>query len=219
MENLIKAFWGGLFSLFLCLTVHAGDTMATTQLKKPIVTDTSLFQEDIIEFQGISGASFSPVLGASDRPTFNYAPTILRFGWMLNTPEGDSFYRGNFEALADLYTAGIFDGAGGLIIGPTALVRYNFVQPGWKFVPYIQGGAGIVYTDAYKNHGQSLIGQAFEFTPQASVGVRYMIDNNWSINLEGMFHHISNANLASRNVGVNSVGAFLGVSYLFDRKH
>ncbi|CAF0700960.1 putative Outer membrane protein W [Candidatus Methylacidithermus pantelleriae] len=172
---------------------------------------TDFFQEGSMEAEIHSGVLFE----LFDHPAFNEAPAIFRFGWMLSTPQGDAFYRGNWEVLLDLYGSGIFHGPGNVVIGPEALIRYNFVQPGWWVVPYLQIGAGIVYTDAWEDHTQRLIGGPVEFTPQASGGLRFMVDPQWSIQLECMYHHISNAGLYSRNVGVNQVGALLGVSYLF----
>lgn len=43
-----------------------------------------------------------------------------------------------------------------------------------------------------------------------------MIAKNLSLDLEAMFHHVSNAGLEDRNVGVNSGGGFLGITYYFD---
>jgi hypothetical protein len=63
---------------------------------------------------------------------------------------------------------------------------------------------------------QKLIGQSIEFTPQGSVGLRYLLAGNWSFDAEFMFHHISNAGLAERNIGVNGFGGFIGFTYLFD---
>jgi hypothetical protein len=64
---------------------------------------------------------------------------------------------------------------------------------------------------------QDQIGQFVEFTPQGSVGLRYFIDRQWTLDVEAMFHHVSNAGLAQRNAGVNAVGGFLGVTFFFDK--
>jgi lipid A 3-O-deacylase len=50
-----------------------------------------------------------------------------------------------------------------------------------------------------------------------SIGLRYFIARHWTIDLEAMFHHMSNAYLAERNNGINAVGGFLGVTYFFDQ--
>lgn len=205
-----------LLLLALILTLHAGTPMSAPVGIRPALEEER-FVEDRITVQAVTGALFSPVGIGPDHPTFNYAQTNLRLGWMLNSPGEDHPLRGNFEAILELSASGVFNGFGNVLIGPSALVRYNFVQPGWIVVPYIQGGAGIVYTDAYEDRSQRAIGQAIEFTPQASIGARFLVAEDWSVDVEGMFHHISNANLADRNKGINALGGFVGASYYFDK--
>jgi hypothetical protein len=43
------------------------------------------------------------------------------------------------------------------------------------------------------------------------------VAEDWSVDVEGMFHHISNASIASRNDGVNALGGFIGATYYFDK--
>lgn len=175
-----------------------------------------LFAEDRISLQFMSGALFSPIGVGKGDDVFNYIPFNIRLGWMLNDPSPDDhFLRGNFEAILELSTSYIFNGGGDIMIGPTALIRYNFVQPDWKFIPYVQVGVGAVYTNAYEDNDQEGIGQALEFTPQGSAGFRYLISENWSIDAEFIFHHISNAEMADRNDGVNAMGGLIGFTYFF----
>ena len=94
-------------------------------------------------------------------------------------------------------------------------MRYNFIQPNARLVPYFQIGGGGLYIDSYKDQSQRLIGQAFEFNLQAALGLRYLINDKWAICIEGAYRHISNADLAPRNIGLNSVGGFAGVSYFY----
>jgi len=207
-----------LFLLFAAPAIpsQAGVEMSAPAALRPALEDER-FIEDRITFQVASGALFSPTGIGPDHPTFNYAQTNLRLGWMLNSPGQDHPLRGNFEAIVELSASGVFDGFGDVVIGPTALVRYNFVQPNWIVVPYIQAGVGIVYTDAYQDRSQDAIGQAIEFTPQASVGARFLVAEDWSVDVEGMFHHISNASISDRNDGVNALGGLIGATYYFDK--
>lgn len=145
----------------------------------------------------------------------DYWQTNLRFGWMLtDLYDKKSFWRGNFEALFEFTYSYIYKGPGNHIGGITGLVRYNFVQPHLRLVPYFQAGVGVVYTNAYKDL-DSGIGQAIEFTLQSSIGARYFLKKKLSIDAEAMFHHISNAGLADRNKGINAFGGFLGITYFF----
>ena len=176
-----------------------------------------VYTEDRMSLQLVSGAIFSPTIFASRTPVMNYAQTNLRLGWMINGPGRVGFLpRGNFEAILEMSNSIIYKGPGNYMGGLTALIRYNIVPKGSRFVPYIQIGGGVVYTDAYKDRTQNAIGNSVEFTPQGSIGCHYMINENWSICFETIFHHISNAGVDHRNRGINAFGAFLGLTYYFD---
>lgn len=177
-----------------------------------------VFAKGGVHFQLVSGLLFSSHIFSNGVRVTNAWQTDLRLGWIFTRPllEG-SLFRGNFEAIAELADAWIYKGPGSYYGGITLLVRYNFVQPGAKLIPYAQVGAGIIYNNAYKDETQNAIGQAIEFTPQAGLGFHYLVKENWSIDLEGVYHHISNAGLAKRNMGLNSFGGLLGVTYYFDR--
>jgi hypothetical protein len=60
------------------------------------------------------------------------------------------------------------------------------------------------------------VGNEIEFNPQASLGFRYAIHTKLSLDVEGIFHHVSNAGLEDRNIGVNGVGCLLGVTYYWE---
>lgn len=172
-----------------------------------------VYTQDRLTMQLVAGALFATDLFYS-APTFNYAQTNLRLGWMVNSPPPpQSFFRGNFEFLMEISYSHIFKGFGSYLVGGTALLRYNFVQSDSRLVPYLQFGAGVVGTDAHEDRSQTNIGQSIEFTLQGSFGARYLVKKNWSVDAEAMFHHISNAGIADRNRGINAVGGFIGLTY------
>jgi hypothetical protein len=176
-----------------------------------------VYTKDRISIQLVSGAIFSPTLFAPRTKVMDYAQTNLRLGWMINSPGRVGFLpRGNLEAILELTNSIIYKGPGNYMGGLTALIRYNIVPKDSRFVPYIQMGGGAVYTDVYKDRTQNGIGNSVEFTPQGSIGCHYMINNNWSITGETIFHHMSNAGLDHRNRGSNAYGGFIGGTYYFD---
>ncbi|MDY6839147.1 MAG: acyloxyacyl hydrolase [Thermodesulfobacteriota bacterium] len=179
---------------------------------------SKLFTKGRVTVQLVSGALFSPTLLADQHyPAFDYARTDLRISRMLNSPDDSrSLLRGNLEVILELTNSIIYKGPGNYIGGLAALGRYNLVQPGWKLVPYIQAGAGIVYTDAYKDHSQAVIGQAIEFTLEGSLGCHYLINEKWSFDAEAQFQHISNAGIANRNDGLNAFGGLAGLTYFYE---
>ena len=153
-------------------------------------------------------------------PRFDYVPIAFRFGYMVTSPLFDQTWaRGNVEALLEAQYGPVIKEFGHYIVGPDLIFRYNFVQPECPVVPYIQGGAGFVITDGYKwpSPYQRLIGEQFEFLLRAEVGVRFMVTDCVSLDVEGGYQHISNARLAPHNAGVNNVGFTVGLTYFFGK--
>jgi hypothetical protein len=183
------------------------------------------FAEAFAKHQGtlqvLGGAYFSPVgLGPKTQPRFNFAPIDVRLGCMLYSPcPDDCCLRGNVEALLELTAAPIFYGFGNIIVGPTILLRYNFVQPDWRLVPYLQAGGGFIYNDAYRDHSQRALGQAGEFYLQATGGLHFLLSSRCSLDIEGGYLHISNAGTNERNGGINALGGSLGMTYFFGKCH
>jgi hypothetical protein len=169
--------------------------------------------------QVLGGAYFCPVgLGPRSTPHFNFAPIDMRLGCMLCSPWLDGCcLRSNLEAVLELATAAIFSGPGTLVIGPTALLRCNFVQPDCRVVPYLQGGGGFVYEDAYRDKTQRALGQAGEFYLQATAGLHFFLNPHWSLDIEGGYLHISNADTNARNGGINALGGSIGLTYFFGK--
>lgn len=178
------------------------------------VQESSPFCKGMRELDLTAGYLASPVAGRN-RQTLHYARQDLRLGWMLTSPGGRSWYRGNFEFLLNAFGAEVTQGPGSWMAGGRLLLRYNFVQPGAHWVPFIQIGGGGLGNDIYKDRSQRLVGSGFEFTLTGDLGLRYFVNPRWAIVLTGNFEHISNANSASRNVGVNAAGGMIGVSTFF----
>jgi opacity protein-like surface antigen len=189
----------------------------TTPMISNEAESAEIFEDDPFtrgrwSFEVNGGCYFSqPGIGPRT-PTFDFAPINLRLGLMLTNPCLPGCFHGNCEALVEFSTAPVVDGFGDIVVGPTALLRYNWVQPGRRWVPYLQGGAGLVYNNAFGDRNQRAIGEAVEFALKAAVGCHFFVRDNLSLDVEGGYIHISNADLASRNLGINAVGGSLGIT-------
>jgi len=217
---MIKALW--MWGVFFVLSVVCVQSQSSPPGYRTGVgmrgasKTPEIFKKNRLGLQITSGALASPVGIGPDTDTFNYTMHNLRLSWVLNDPKRWNHpLNGAVEAIVEVSGSGIFEGAGNYLIGPTLLLRYNFIQPDWVIVPFIQAGAGLTFTDAYEDETQRAIGQELEFTPQASLGARYLIDDHWTVDAEFIYHHISNAGLADRNLGINALGGMIGISYYF----
>ena len=174
----------------------------------------SVFNKGAKEFQNVTGVNYFVDRG-SDRPSVDYALDSVRFGIMLCNPRGSNFLAGNFEFLTDIFAGSIFQGPGDIVAGSTIFLRYNFLQPGARIIPYLQIGAGLVYTDVSEKESGGLVSLPVEFNLQGTLGLRFMVNQRWSIVAEGECRHISNAEIQKPNFGINTVGGNLGFGLFF----
>ena len=170
------------------------------------------FQSGRFEAAVINGFYFSPFIATHNRPTIDYTYSGIQLGYMLGDVKGDGWRRGNFEVAGEAFGSAIVQGDGSFITGGTLWLRYNFVpQRTAKLIPFAEAGAGAVSTDI----SHDIVGQPFNFNLDMGLGARYFVSRNWALSLEYRFQHISNANTGNHNLGINSNGPFLGVSYFF----
>ena len=167
------------------------------------------------EFQNVTGAFFFFDTTRNQRPSIDYALDSIRLGIMLNDPWNLGPLTGNFELLGEIFAGPVVTGPGNALAGGSLVFRYNFVQPRALLLPYLQIGAGGVYTDIPEKESRGLITLPVEFNLQAGVGTRFMLNNRWSLVVEGVYRHISNAEIKKPNYGIDSVGGNLGFGFSF----
>jgi hypothetical protein len=145
-------------------------------------------------------------------PNFGYMQTALRYGcrpW-----EDRGFFARRISFMAELTFDPITDGFGSYLVGPSVMCRFD-ACPDSRLSPYLQGGTGFVLNDAYRYPFQRAIGENFEFLQQVEVGLRWKLTDNLAIQSEFGLQHTSNGGLAGRNLGVNALGASIGVHWDF----
>jgi lipid A 3-O-deacylase len=205
------------FLLFLLFPPLAETRQANSEI--PNSTPSPAFVKNRLSAQFLAGALFGPVSWIQDHQAFKYAQSNLRLGWMASEAIKTKYFgTGNFEILFELTNSVVFKGSGRYLRGFSLLGRYNLLLPDPKWALYFQIGAGVIVNDAYRDLSQSAIGQAIEFTPQGSIGLHYFIGSSWTVDVEVMYHHVSNAGFSDgRNAGTNAVGGFLGTTYFFEK--
>ena len=138
--------------------------------------------------------------------------TVVRAIWFL--PHiGYTFVEvpwGSFQVYLVPQAAYIWTPQKTYLIGLAAIFRHTFyLSP--RFMPYIDGGAGFLNT----NLRTRALGDSIEFDPQFGAGFYVNMTERLSFLAGFRFHHISNAGLASQNLGINSYFPYAGLSYFF----
>ena len=211
----MKLAWTAFTFALTATSVFAGHELTAPGKETKAVVEPSPFEKGRHEFQLGLGYNFAINSDTATRPDIQDLNLYARYGWMLTSPSGGGIFRGNLELLAELFVGGVTSGPGDIMAGASLLLRYNFVQENSKWVPYFQIGVGGVYSDIYEDKVQRLVGQAIEFNLQGGFGLRYLINNHLAAYLEANYRHISNADTADRNNGLNSIGVQAGVSWFF----
>jgi lipid A 3-O-deacylase len=149
------------------------------------------------------------MLGSAAR--HDLALTSVSYGQMIGNVKGvDQWYQGNWELRVELFGGAQFNPETRSLIGVTPHLQYHFAT-GTRLIPYIDVGAGVSLTEIREPD----LGGAFEFNLQAITGVNYFVQDKLSINIAIQYLHLSSAGIYKPNIGVNTVGCFLGVQWFF----
>lgn len=175
-------------------------------------TPSPRFAADVVEVSVKSAQLFS---------IFNdnnyYVPAEqLAVHWQLDDVTLDDWRRGNTEWVMGAYYYPTVNGVESRFAGGFWGPRYNFVQEGWDWVPYVEAQVGFGFTDSRALKGSQ--GQDYVFTFGVGLGTRYLIDDHWTLDLGAWYQHFSNGGLSEpgvKNNGLDLVGPRVGIGYAF----
>jgi hypothetical protein len=160
------------------------------------------------ETEILAGMLISPIWASSLRLTFNYAGVFVRDTWPLTLAGRE--YPG-WDWVGEVFAADVVDGFGHELAGPSLLARRSFGSRSRPWRLYVQGGFGVLYSDAYRDPRQQQLGEAVEFKSSVDVGIQLRPWRRWCLAGELMFNHISDASLSPRNKGVSALGLGAGL--------
>jgi lipid A 3-O-deacylase len=167
-----------------------------------------------------SGAAWSNVRSGQPNQAYTIVPVSLTASLKLDDVSLDNFMGGWLRGYSEFYFSGEYDQIvhgpenhfEGLMVGP----RYNFVQPGWRIIPFVEGGVGLGFADA--NPAKGGLGQDFNFTFDCAAGARYNISEDFFVRLAVVYQHVSNAGLSeptNPNHPIDALGPKLSFGYSF----
>ncbi|MEO8044248.1 MAG: acyloxyacyl hydrolase [Spartobacteria bacterium] len=136
-----------------------------------------------------------------------------RMRWGVNRDD-DSVFRGYNQVYLLGMVEPIFRGPENHYFGISAGFRHVFVRPGWRLQPYASGGVGLGFIDSTDQFRQGQ-GQDFTFNILTQVGVDYLINEHWKVNVGALYQHLSNAGQTDPNPSLNLIGPQIGATFSF----
>jgi opacity protein-like surface antigen len=184
------------------------------QLAGPTATD----KEWTVELG--SGVTWSNVRSGQPNQAYTIVPINLTASLKLDDVGLDNFLNGWVRGYSEFFFRGDYEQivhgpenhVEDFIVGP----RYNFVQPGWKLIPYAEGGVGVAFADS--NPALGGLGQDFNFTFTVGAGAKYQINDDWFVRAGVEYQHVSNAGLSEPqfpNHPIDALGPKISVGYSF----
>jgi len=128
--------------------------------------------------------------------------------------QGDNWLRGYNQFYVSAIAEPIFRGIENHYFGLNLGMRYNFVRPGSRFVPYFSGGLGLGWIDSHPEIPGAQ-GQDFTFNILSAAGISYRVNEHWKINVGALYQHLSNGGQTDPNPSLNLFGPQVGANYSF----
>jgi hypothetical protein len=166
---------------------------------------TQAWDAGTLEVGARGGYAVGKVYDAPRTPS-RFAQLLVRLGVHFGAT-GSGWMRGNISIVAEGVGSAIDQQPRAQGGGLNLLFGYTWAAGRWR--PRFLGGAGILFTNREVPPGET----TFNFTPQAGVGIDYLLNGRWALGGEYRFHHLSNKGKTETNPGINSHLFLFGVSW------
>lgn len=199
-EQFVIGMTAVLFMLFMVGSAWCADLDARTRVTK----GTLEFGFLTGYWQGNNAFGNEP---SANRSAVYFLPQL---GLVVTDEIGSGWAAGNVEVLVEPLAAHYYQPFSASAFGGSLLVKYNFLDFG-RWMPFWDAGAGMLWTDlAPRIPEQST---QFNFVLQTGPGVSYFVTENLAMTFGIRFHHISNAGIGNRNIGLNGCLFNVGISF------
>jgi opacity protein-like surface antigen len=155
------------------------------------------------------------LLGAFNNPnSYEIGAEFLTARVRWGAVQSDSWLRGYNQFYVSAMAEPIFRGIENHYFGLNFGLRYNFVRPGSRFVPYFSGGLGLGWIDS-RPEIRGAQAQDFTFNILTAAGISFKMTEHWKLNAGILYQHLSNGGQTDPNPSLNLLGPQVGLSYSF----
>lgn len=196
--------FAGLIFIALLNVARGGSESATVRTTDDLDAPRFEISTESSYLLGIIGNPNSYEIGAQ------FLTGRIRWGAV----HSDGWLRGFNQVYLLAMAEPIFRGPENYYFGISTGLRYNFVRPGARLIPYVSGGVGAGFIDSHANVFGAQ-GQDFTFNILTAAGVAYKMNEHWRANIGVLYQHLSNGEQTDPNPSLNLLGPQLGINYSF----
>ena len=135
-----------------------------------------------------------------------------RIGVVVTNEMGAGVLSGNLEVLLEPFYGRFKNRFSADTVGTSLVMKYNVLSFG-RWVPFWEAGVGVLWTDLAPRIAED--SSQVNFVLQTGPGVQYFATTRMALILGVRYHHISNAGIGQRNLGLDAVLPYVGVSWIW----
>ena len=154
---------------------------------------------------------FSTEAHASSRRAVLMMPWI---GVVVTDEMNAGLLSGNLAVQLEPFYGRFRNGLSGDAAGVSAVLKYNLLSFG-RWVPFWDVGVGLLWTDLAPRIAED--SSQVNFALETGPGIQYYATTSMALTLGVRYHHISNAGIGARNLGLDAVLPYAGVSWILWR--
>ena len=121
---------------------------------------------------------------------------------------------GNLEVLVEPIFARFTQPFSAEAAGGTLVFKYNLLSFG-RWMPFWDVGAGMLWTNLAPRIRE--LSTPLNFVIETGPGIQYFITEQTTLTIGVRYNHISNADTGERNIGLNAVLPYAGLSWFLTR--
>ena len=188
---------------------------AESETRSPAARD--ILKRGIIEVGGVVGfwqALRFPFQESSSNPNRSAVFIMPRIGMVVTDEMPAGLLTGNLEVLVEPIFARFTQPFSAEAAGGTLEFKYNFLSFG-RWMPFWDAGAGMLWTNLAPRIRE--LSTPLNFVVETGPGVQYFMTEQTTLTFGVRYSHISNADTGERNIGLNAILPYAGLSWFLPR--
>jgi lipid A 3-O-deacylase len=137
-----------------------------------------------------------------------------RIGMVVTDEMPAGLLTGNLEVLVEPFFAQFTQPFSSEAAGGTLVFKYNLLSFG-RWMPFWDAGAGMLWTNLAPRIRE--LSTPLNFVIETGPGVQYFMTEQMTLTLGVRYSHISNADTGERNIGLNAILPYAGLSWFLPR--